>query len=328
MPRLLEINPSGIYCSVGDFYLDPSKPVDKAIISHAHADHARVGMGQYLSHPITAAVMKRRMSPDLPVSCLEYGENFFVNGVQVSLHPAGHIPGSSQIRVEYKGEVWVYSGDYNTQKDPTFSSFEPLKCHTFITESTFGLPVFKWRDPSEIFNEIRIWVAETKETGLMPILLAYSLGKAQRLIAGLPELRFALHGSVAQVNHALLPFLDLSNSFFVNSENINQQAFDVVIAPPNVLYGNWLNRFGANSSSFVSGWMAIRANKNRSGYERGFVLSDHADFKNLILSIKATQASKVLVTHGYQSVFARYLNEIGIEAYALEIEQIKDRERL
>jgi putative mRNA 3-end processing factor len=319
MSNLLETTPSGLYCRVGDFYLDPTKPVPKAIISHAHADHARPGMGQYISHPITAAVMKRRIAADLTHSCLEYGEQLNINGVQLSLHPAGHIPGSSQIRVEYKGEVWVYSGDYNTEADPTFATFEPIKCNTFITESTFGLPIFKWRESRHICNDIKAWVSQSKEEDLTPVLLAYSLGKAQRLIAGLKDLRFALHGSVSQVCHALSPFIDLSNSFFVNSENIRTERFDAVIAPPNVFHSNWLNRFGPYSCGFVSGWMAVRANKKKSGYEKGFVISDHADFQNLVTVIKTTRASKVLVTHGYTTSLSRYLNEIGIDACELEL---------
>ena len=318
MQNLLTVTAAGLYCEQGDFYLDPLRPVAKAVISHAHADHARPGMKSYLSHPLTAKIMKSRISENLKIDTLNYGEELTINGVKVSLHPAGHIAGSAQIRLEYKGQIWVYTGDYNTVSDSTVENFELVKCHNLITECTFGLPVFRWQESGQIYSQIRNWITECQTNHTKPVLLAYALGKAQRLINELREYTFAAHGAVQQVNKVLKDTLKLDNTFYINSET-KKDNFDIIIAPPSVFNTGWLKRFGEISCAFVSGWMTIRGNRRRQSYDRGFALSDHADFMSLFAVAKASQAQHVYTTHGYSAAFAKFLNENSIAASELEI---------
>src|SRR5215217_3996011 len=202
---LIEFSEKGLYCRVGGFYIDPWRPVEKAVITHAHSDHARWGSQWYLCNHFTKPILQARLGNNTYQS-MAWNETVYINGVRVSLHPAGHIIGSSQIRVEYEGEVWVVSGDYKLENDGLSGQFEPVKCHTFITESTFGLPIYNWKSQEEIFANIQNWILQNHAAGKTSVLMAYSLGKAQRLLpcieaTGLP---IFLHGAVYNVHQALV----------------------------------------------------------------------------------------------------------------------------
>lgn len=321
---MLQFTPQGIYCPAGNFYVDPWRPVGRAVITHAHSDHARYGCKHYLAHHDSAAVMRLRLGNDISLQTMAYGETRTINGVKVSLHPAGHIPGSAQVRVEQGGEVWVVSGDYKIQPDGVCEPFEPVKCHTFITESTFGLPVYHWQPQSLVFQDINNWWRQNREAGKVSVLCGYSLGKAQRIVKNV-DLSIGpvfSHGAIFNVNETLreagfdLPFLPkVSNEF-------SKKDFEgaLIVAPPSVGGTTWLKRFGPHSLAVCSGWMQVRGNARRRNVDRGFVLSDHADWEGLLSAVKATEAEKVYVTHGFTSIFSRYLNEIGIPAAEVKTE--------
>ncbi len=316
---LLELRPEGIACPAGGFFIDPWGPCGQAIITHGHSDHARPGMGLYICTPATAPILRRRIGASIRVRALAYGEEAVVNGVRVSLHPAGHIFGSAQVRVEHRGEVWAVSGDYKTEGDATSSAFEPIRCHGFITETTFGLPLYRWRPQSEVFTEINGWWEANRKAGRASVLFGYALGKAQRLIAGVdPSLGpIAVHGAVAEMNEAcaegglaLPPTLRVSDA-----EKGMDWSQALIIAPPSAQDTPWMRRFGEASTAFASGWMAVRGQRRRRSVERGFVLSDHVDWPALIGAVRATGAEQVWTTHGYDAAAARYLREeMGLDA--------------
>ncbi|HEX4373598.1 MAG TPA: ligase-associated DNA damage response exonuclease [Puia sp.] len=321
--ELLEFTKKGIYCSQGDFYIDPWKPVDRAIITHAHSDHARAGSKFYLCHTLTKPLLQLRLG-DNAYQSVEWNEPVFMNGVRISLHPAGHIIGSSQIRVEYNGDVWVVSGDYKIENDGLSGIFEPVVCNTFITESTFGLPIYNWKPQQQIFYDIQNWIIKNKEEGKISVLIAYSLGKAQRLLPCITEVNPSVfvHGAVYNIHEALknagvkLPEVkkvlpDMPKGNFKGS---------VVIAPQSAEGTGWMKRFVPYELAVCSGWMQVRGNARRSNADKGFALSDHADWNGLLYAVKATGAKKVFVTHGFQSAFSRYLNENGIESAEVKTE--------
>lgn len=316
---LLQFTASGIYCPQGDFYIDPWKGVDRAVITHAHSDHARWGSKHYLAHTISVPVLQHRLGSQISVQGVAYNTPLYINGVKVSLHPSGHIPGAAQVRVEFKGEVWVAAGDYKVEDDGISAAFEPVKCHSFITESTFGLPVYRWQQQSIVFTQIYNWWKGNKEKGKNSVLLAYSLGKAQRIIQHLDEQITPVyaHQTIHQIQNLFissgLPYR--STQLFDTAEKVTPGS--MIIAPPATLNSYWLRRFEPYAVGVCSGWMQVRGNQRRQNIDAGFVLSDHADFNGLVNAVKATGAEKVLVTHGYQAAFARYLNEIGIEAHEL-----------
>lgn len=318
---MLSFTPSGIYCSPGGFYIDPWKPVEKAVITHAHSDHARWGSNHYLCHPDTAPLLQLRLGP-VDVQSLAWGEQLNINGVRVTLHPAGHIIGSSQVRVEYKGEVWVVSGDYKVVSDGISGNFEPVPCHHFVTESTFGLPIYQWEDQEIIYQQIRQWVLDNQAAGYSSVLLAYSLGKAQRVISSLAPLQQPIyaHGAIANVQESLIQSgWNLKPVVRVPVEpNRNQLKGSIVVAPPSADGSSWLKKFGPVKVAVCSGWMQVRGNARRRNVDAGFVLSDHADWNGLKTAVKATGASAVYVTHGFQAAFSRYLTEQGIEAKEIQ----------
>lgn len=317
MAHLLKFTERGIYCPAGDFYIDPWLPVTRAFITHAHSDHARQGMGCYISSPITAALMRARISEDISVTALNYGEKLTINGVSVSLHPAGHIPGSAQIRIEKNGYVAVVSGDYKTEPDGLSIPIEPIRCHEFVSECTFGLPIFRWK-PSEIsIQEITDWWMTNQSQNKNSILIAYALGKAQRLLNDLAgDGRIVVHGSIYRMNEILkqvgLPIASCEKVSELNNRKKNKSL--LVLAPPSAIGSTWIRRFSPFSLGIVSGWMAIRGIRRRRAADAGFVISDHADWDGLIQVIRCTGAEKVYLTHGYSDPFARYLREIGIQA--------------
>ena len=315
---LLQFSSASIFCEQAKVHIDPWKPVELAILTHAHSDHARPGCKHYLAHKDSETVLRLRLGSDISLQTLEYGETFFHHGVKFSLHPAGHILGSAQIRVEYKGEVWVVSGDYKGQNDGFCQAFEPVKCNSFVTESTFGLPVYHWKSQDEVFKEIDEWIKGSFEKGRNAILMGYSLGKMQRLIRGLQPFEYPVyaHGAIFLINEALrnqgypLPYISpITPNLFKNKIERS-----LILAPGSALNTPWINRFEPYSTGYCSGWMAIRGAKNRMPIDRGFVLSDHADWNELNTLIKATEAENIYVTHGFTSSFTRWLNENGYNA--------------
>lgn len=320
---LIEFTDKGLYCPAGKFYIDPWKPVEKAIITHAHSDHARWGSQYYLCHHLTKPILELRLGENNYQS-VEWGEKIYMNEVTVSLHPAGHIIGSSQIRVEYKGEVWVVSGDYKTDNDGISGAFEPIRCNTFITESTFGLPIYNWKPQQAIFNDIQSWIRNNQTSGKTSVLIAYSLGKAQRVLKAVEEVtgNIFVHGAVWNAQQAILKTGVQLPVVKQITPDLPKDAFkeSVVIAPPSADGSPWMRRFLPYSVGICSGWMQVRGNQRRRNADAGFALSDHADWNGLLESVKATGAEKVYVTHGFQSVFSRYLNEIGIAAAEVKTE--------
>ena len=321
--QLIEFTDSGLYCRAGDFYIDPWRPVNKAIITHAHSDHARPGSNSYLCHQYSMPLLKLRLG-DINVQSIEWGETILINNVKVSLHPAGHIIGSSQVRVEYEGEVWVVSGDYKTEDDGISGEFEPVRCNTFISESTFGLPIYNWKPQKEIFKNIQQWITENQAKGQTSVIIAYSLGKAQRVLKCVAEItdKIFAHGAIWNTQQALitagwkLPPVERVTPDMKKEDYKNS----VIIAPPSADGTSWMKRFTPYSVGVCSGWMQVRGNVRRRNADAGFALSDHADWNGLISAVKNTGAEKVFVTHGFQSAFSRYLNENGIEAAEIKTE--------
>jgi len=315
---LLEFNEKGIYCAKADVYIDPWKPVKRALITHAHADHSRWGNDYYLAHQLSVPIIQHRLGNDIKIEGVEYGVARTINGVKFSFHPAGHIIGSSQIRVEYKGEVWVVSGDYKLEDDGFSTPYESVKCHTFITECTFGLPVFKWKEQKEVFAEINAWWNKNKEEGKATILTGYSLGKAQRLLQGIdPSIgKIYTHGAIENTNEVIRKIgVKLNPTEYVDpdAKKVDYKG-SLIIAPPSALGTSWQKKFRPYEVGIASGWMAMRGPRRRRAVDRGFILSDHADWDGLNKAIKASGCERVITTHGYTSIFTQWLNEQGYDA--------------
>ncbi|HKL36193.1 MAG TPA: ligase-associated DNA damage response exonuclease [Salegentibacter sp.] len=313
---LLAFNKRGIYCEAADVYLDPWKPVDKAIISHGHADHSRWGHKKYITHHSNVPIIKHRLG-EIEVSGKDWNETFSINGVKFSLHPAGHIIGSSQIRVEHKGEVWVFTGDYKDEDDGVAVPYEPVKCHTFITECTFGLPAFKWQPQVEVFTEINNWWQQNKEDGRTSVIFGYSLGKAQRLLKHLDTSigKIYTHGAIENMTEVIRPLSEMSETTRITRDTKkNEFQGNIVVAPPSAHGSPWIKKMVPYVTASASGWMTFRGARRRRAIDRGFVLSDHCDWQGLLKSIKATGAEKVICTHGYTDIFSRYLRELGYDA--------------
>jgi putative mRNA 3-end processing factor len=329
---LVVARPEGLFCPPGGFYIDPWRPVARAVITHAHADHARRGHGAYLAMADSAGVLRARLGA-ISLQPLAYGEVVHINGVQVSLHPAGHVLGSAQVRIEHNGRVWVASGDYfcsgiADDHNSTCAPFEPVRCHTFITESTFGMPIYRWRAQREVLAHINAWWQANADAGRASLLLAYSFGKAQRLIAGVDASigRIVVHSAVQPLNAAyraagvaLPPTLLLDE--LADPRHLRRA---LVVAPPAVLGSAWANKLGEHADAFASGWMQLRGARRRQGLDRGFVLSDHADWPGLQRAIAATGAERVIVTHGYEAVMVRWLQQQGLQAGSFHTEYGSD----
>ncbi|HEV2609278.1 MAG TPA: ligase-associated DNA damage response exonuclease [Noviherbaspirillum sp.] len=313
----------GLYCVPGGFYIDPWRPVDRAVITHAHADHARIGHGRYLAAAPGAGVLKSRLG-DIQLDALPYGERVVHNGVTISLHPAGHVLGSAQVRLEYRGEVWVASGDYKVEGDPTCTPFEPVRCDTFITESTFGLPIYQWRPQEEIFTDINDWWRRNAADERASVLYCYAFGKAQRILSGIdPSIGpIICHGAVEPLNRAYreagVPLPPTRMVTDVADKAELRRA--LVLAPPSAGASPWIKRFGDYSDGFASGWMLLRGARRRRSVDRGFVLSDHADWPGLMRAIQSTEAERVIVTHGQVAVMVRWLQQNGLDAGAFTTE--------
>jgi putative mRNA 3-end processing factor len=319
---LLELDDRGIYCAAGGFHIDPWRPVERALITHAHSDHARWGSQRYLTSSPGEPFVRARVGDEANITGIPYGQQISLQGVNVSFHPAGHIPGSAQIRVEHRGEVWVVTGDYKLEPDATCTPFEPVSCHTLITEATFGLPIYRWKPQTEVFEEINAWWRENQSRGRTSVLFAYALGKSQRLLAGVdPAIGpIAAHGAVRR-------FLPLYEDAGVALPDVLPGTLDhvpelrgrgLIIAPPSVEGSPWLTKYGAASTAFASGWMQVRGHRRRRAADRGFVLSDHIDWPALMHAIEMSGAERVLVTHSpTAAVVARYLTETGRHAEVL-----------
>jgi putative mRNA 3-end processing factor len=323
---VIEVRPSGLYCAEGQFYIDPWGEVDRAIITHAHSDHARPGSKTYLTTRAGEALLRARIGPGPPIRAVNYGERIAMDGVTVSLHPAGHILGSAQVRIEHRGEVWVISGDYKLAPDPTCAPFEPLRCHTFVTESTFALPIFRWPAESAIVEAIREWWSVNLQAGKTSVLFAYPLGKAQRVLAGLALSNGAGLGPIhahASVETYSSIYREQGIALPANGEATRES---LILAPPSAMGSAWLKGLGAISTAMVSGWMRIRGTRRRRSLDRGFVLSDHADWPALLQAIDETRAETVWVTHGYRAPLVRWLEEHGRRAVIVETPQEEDGE--
>ena len=313
---------NGLYCPAGDFYIDPWRAVDTAVITHAHSDHARYGSKKYICAKQSEGILRYRLGEDFTADTMAYGEVVKLGDVEVSLHPAGHILGSAQVRVSYQGEVWVASGDYKREPDSTCAPFEPIECDTFITESTFGLPIYSWQSDSEVFAEINQWWRKNAEDGKASLILGYSLGKAQRILRGIDSSIGPIytHGAIEALNEIYrasgISLPDTQRVPLI--KGTKSYAGALIVAPPAVQGSAWVKRFGTVSIAFASGWMRIRGMRRRHAVDRGFVLSDHADWPSLLRTIKETGAKRVLVTHGYSDVLVRYLREIGVDANTME----------
>jgi putative mRNA 3-end processing factor len=325
---LLEVDASGLHCAIGGFHVDPWRPVKAAVITHAHGDHARPGSDLYYCAAPGAGVLRRRLGPEARIEPVPFGERFVLGSATLSFHPAGHVLGSAQVRVEAE-DVWVVSGDYKRQPDPSCEPFEPVACDTFITEATFALPIYRWGPTDSVITEIWTWWQENAQRDRASILFCYSLGKAQRILAelaGCTDRTMYLHGAVSPMDEAyraagvhLPPTARVSDADRARGRR-ERFAGELVIAPPSAAGTPWVRRFGAAKefeTGFASGWMRVRGIRRRRGYDRGFVISDHADWSDLLRTIRETGAKRVLATHGYSESLARYLREQGLEAGVL-----------
>ena len=323
---LIAVRPEGLYCAPGEFFIDPWRPVDRAVITHAHGDHARSGSARYLAAQPSAHVLRTRLG-DVAIETLAYGARLRVRDVTVSLHPAGHVLGSSQVRIEHRGETWVVSGDYKLDDDPTCDAFEPVRCDTFISESTFGLPIYRWHPPGSVIDDVARWWRSNADAGRASVLFCYAFGKAQRVLAGLAAAHaldigtIVLHGAIEPLNRAYRATgVMLPEGRRVTEVDANALRRALVLAPPSAAASRWLRRFGDLSDGFASGWMQLRGARRRRGVDRGFVLSDHADWAGLNTAIDATGAARVIVTHGQVAIMVRWLTERGLLAQAFETE--------
>jgi putative mRNA 3-end processing factor len=316
---LLTLTDDGLYCPAGGFHVDPWNPVARAVITHAHADHAKAGCGAYLATDSCRRLLETRLGP-IALETLPYGQPVEHGGVRISFHPAGHVLGSAQVRLEQKGEVWVVSGDYKLEADPTCTPFEPVRCHTFITESTFALPIYRWDPPAEVFAAINSWWRGNRDTGRTSVVYAYALGKAQRLMAGVDAAigPICTHGAVERITNAYrdsgvsLPPTAPVGEAVVRGKKVWAGA--LVIAPPSAEGSTWPRRFEPASSAVASGWMRVRGTRRRRAVDRGFVLSDHADWPGLLTAVRESGAERVLATHGFAAELARWLREQGLDA--------------
>lgn len=319
---LITVRPEGLYCEVGNFYIDPWRGVDTALITHAHSDHARYGSQQYIAVEASSGILRKRLGNAIALQGVEYGEMFKLGQAWVSFHPAGHVLGSAQIRVEYKDEVWVVSGDYKRCADPTCVPFEVVACDVFITEATFGLPIYRWQTGRETCKDIvNWWQGDLDRPSL---LFCYAFGKAQRVLSELTHFTdrpIYVHGAIQVLTEI---YRDQGVSMvptIPTSEQPRSYTFkgDLVLAPPSGHRSNWMKRFKHPQTAFASGWMSVRGARRRRGYERGFMLSDHADWPGLIDTVLQTKAKTVYVTHGQSDVVSRYLREThGLNAMPLQ----------
>ncbi len=310
--------PHGLYCPAGDFYIDPSRSVEHAVITHAHSDHARPGMGRYTAHPLTISVLRLRMFESVNARPLAYGEAIRIKDATVSLHPAGHVIGSAQVRVEVDGEVWVVSGDYKRQPDPYAAPFEVVPCDVFITESTFALPIYRWQSNEHISDAMNTWWRANAARGVASVIFAYSLGKAQRVMGSVDATigPIITHSSIENVNAVFRSAgISLPTSHLLS--NARMMGSSLIIAPGQTDSSPWLRQAEPYTTAVASGWMSVRSNRLRRSAKWGFAMSDHGDWPDLVRTVRETGAKRILVTHGYSAIFVRWLCEQGYDAQEL-----------
>lgn len=321
---LIQYTDKGLYCAPGDFYIDPWRGVKRAVITHAHSDHARWGSENYLCHTLSKPILQLRIGIENSFQTIGWNEPVNMNGVNVSLHPAGHIIGSSMVRVEYKGEVWLITGDYKLENDGISGQWEPIACNSLITECTFGLPIYQWKPQDEIFGDMRNWVLQNIAAKKNSVLIAYSLGKAQRILQAVAPLGIPIyvHGAIWNTHTALVEAgVKLPAVMRITPETPKADLKNVIIiAPPGAEGTPWLSKLQPFSLGVCSGWMQVRGNARRRNADRGFVLSDHADWPALLQAVDLCGAEKVYTTHGFTAAFSRYLNEKGIQSDEVKTE--------
>lgn len=319
--ELLTNTPQGLYCPKGNFYIDPQVPVSRAVITHAHADHARPGSQYYLCSDRCLPLAKLRLQHGANIQSLAFGQPLLVNGVSVSLIPAGHITGSAQVLLEFNGKRALITGDFKRHFDPLTQCYEPVQADLLVIETTFALPIFSWKNHQALQEELRGWVLGNREDGYTSVILAYALGKAQQVAHYLAPLEIPLlaHGSVRRFQGAFSKLgLRLPSLESATKENAKKYGGAIVVAPPSVQNTSWLARFRPYRTCFASGWMTIRGNRRRRNVDFGLALSDHADWDGLISTVNDVQPDIVWTTHGYADTFARFLTkERGIMALAL-----------
>ena len=321
---LLELRPQGLYCPAGDFHIDPVLPVPRAVVTHAHGDHARAGSGRYHVAAAGVGLMRERLGADAVIDAHAWSQPFTLGEVSVSLHPSGHILGAAQVRMAHAGRVVVVSGDYKRDPDPTCEAFEPLRCDVFVTESTFGLPVYRWPPMAQVIDELLAWWADCARRQIPAVLFCYALGKAQRLLAELAarsQRTVYVHGAMLR----LVATYRAAGVRMAPTEAVRDEAKghdfagELILAPPAAAGSPWMKRFAKASTGFASGWMQIRGNRRRRGYDRGFVASDHADWPGLLQSVADSGASRIYVTHGEGDALIRHLCELGHDARPLHV---------
>lgn len=315
---LIRETPAGLYCEAGDFYVDPCRRVPRAVITHAHADHARPGSRKYLAAKEGRRVLRNRLGPSADIEALPYGESKSINGVTLSFHPAGHILGSAQVRIEYRGEIWVVSGDYKVEPDSTCAAFEHVRCHTFITESTFGQPVYVWPAQQKVFADIDRWWIRCRDENRPAVMLTYALGKAQRLIAGVDSSIGPIycHPAVQLMNDEYRASgISLPKTWLPSQAPARKGWGGVlVVAPPSMIHSAWLSKFGKASVAMASGWILTGGTRRHQTADIGFPLSDHADWPGLLKAIEETQAGQILATHGDAGTLVGWLKAHGKQA--------------
>lgn len=318
MPNLIRLTKYGLYCPIGDFYIDATGRVDRNIVTHAHSDHARPGHKHYLTHHHSEPLMRVRLGKSISVQSMAYGESVSMNNVRVSFHPSGHIFGSAMVRVEYEGEIWVVSGDYKLEEDGVSEPFAPVSCHTFMSESTFGLPVYYWPDQDEEYRRINHWWQQNKTDGITSILFAYSLGKAQRLLKNIDSTigPVYVHKTITDMNDVLRSYgINLPKTITIQASTTpDELSGNLIIAPPSFYSGNVARDLKMVSLGMASGWVQTGRHMGSGGADKGFILSDHADWDGLLSAIQATGAERVVTMHGYTAELSRWLNTTGFSS--------------
>jgi len=309
---LIKYKDGSLYCEIADIWIDPNKPVKTALITHAHLDHFSFGCEKYISTFETAQIIKERIGNKINIKTYDYGEEFKINGIKVSFYPSGHILGSSQIKFVFAEEKWLITGDYKLQKDHTCENYETVKTDYLISECTFGLPIFKWDNSQKIAFDIAKWVYNSSDK--TSILFCYSLGKAQRLISELINANFKgnifSHNSITKINNCYKKLgKEIIDTQKIENKNHKELEGGLILLPPSLNKSNYLNRFKNNQTAFASGWMAIRALKKRSGYDKGFPISDHADWQGILHVVKESKAKNVFFHHGDCETINKYLKK-------------------